>query len=736
MTRPLTFRINGLVLQFHIAPDAPVCFTLGTRPASAKRTTPAWLKWARLVELQAAGHNPDDHHGNKYTGTSPADQLRHAAHRKIKDSVGRTHIEIDQNARIPEGKLHVTTHLQFIPGQPAFRIWNDIRLEKTSPRRAPNAASLFLEYAASLALGGISADAIGQRWAEKMRLHLPDNNWCAECQWRSGPLLQFGLHQFYAPDRKSSPFGVDRISVSSQGTWSTAGALPLAALENIATGETLYWQIEHNGSWHWEISDIAGELYLRASGPTYREGHWSKHLGPGDTFTTAPVVCGIVTHSPDKGSGLQAALRSLTAVRRATRRPHPDNRALSVIFNDYMNCLSGDPTEEKLRPLIARAAATGCEYFVIDAGWYADAGRSWWDTVGEWQPSASRFPCGLPALLQTIRDHGMIPGLWLEIEVMGIHCPLAATLPDDWFFQRDGRRIIDHGRYQLDFRNPAVRAHATAIIDRLVSDYGAGYIKMDYNINAGPGTDHAADSPGDGLLAHNRAYLAWMDSIIDRHPSLVVENCGSGGLRMDAAMLNHHPIQSVTDQTDYRYNAVIAAAAASAVTPEQAAIWSYPLPEGDEEETIFNMVNALLLRIHQSGCIMDLDTRRLARVTEAIALYKNTLRADIPRSLPFWPLGLPCSGDGWLAFGLDCPATRSRPARRYLAVWRLDGKNKTCVLPLPGLEPNGRSRNVTVTAECIYPQRKPTPCVWDARRAVLEVTLARPFTARLFRLEG
>jgi len=32
-----------------------------------------------------------------------------------------------------------------------------------------------------------------------------------------------------------------------------------------------------------------------------------------------------------------------------------------------MNCLWGDPTEEKELPQIAAAAKAGCEYFVIDA---------------------------------------------------------------------------------------------------------------------------------------------------------------------------------------------------------------------------------------------------------------------------------------------------------------------------------------------------------------------------------
>ncbi|CAL8976687.1 hypothetical protein TESS_TESS_01150 [Tessaracoccus sp. O5.2] len=37
-----------------------------------------------------------------------------------------------------------------------------------------------------------------------------------------------------------------------------------------------------------------------------------------------------------------------------------------------MNTLGGDPTTEKLLPLIDAAAGVGAEVFVVDAGWYDD----------------------------------------------------------------------------------------------------------------------------------------------------------------------------------------------------------------------------------------------------------------------------------------------------------------------------------------------------------------------------
>jgi alpha-galactosidase len=393
--------------------------------------------------------------------------------------------------------------------------------------------------------------------------------------------------------------------------------------------------------------------------------------------------------------------------------------SLPVIFNDYMNCLWGNPTTESLIPVIDKAAEVGAEYFVIDAGWYAEIGETWWESVGVWQPSVTRFPFGFSDVIQRIRGKGMVPGLWLEIEVMGINCPLAKELPDDWFFLHDGKRVIDHGRYQLDFRNPEVRAHADQIIERLVREFGIGYLKIDYNINAGPGTDYASDAPGDGLLEHNRAYLDWVRGVFAAHPELVIENCSSGGLRMDYAQLSVHSIQSVSDQTDYRLNAIIAAACASAVTPEQAAVWSYPLKDADEEQTIFNMVSALLLRVHQSGRLHEISSACLQLVKEGLALYKR-IRSDIPKGLPFWPLGLPRFGDGWAAFGLDCGRIG------YLAIWRFDGRSRNATISLPP----GATKQ---TFECIYPQARPPKLAWSNGKA--RITLPHEHSARLFKFE-
>ena len=70
----------------------------------------------------------------------------------------------------------------------------------------------------SLALFGVSCGGTGV-WEEKMRLHVADNSWCAECQWRSGKMRDFGLSAAYRAEAGSG-FSLKRVVISSQGTWS------------------------------------------------------------------------------------------------------------------------------------------------------------------------------------------------------------------------------------------------------------------------------------------------------------------------------------------------------------------------------------------------------------------------------------------------------------------------------------------------------------------------------------
>lgn len=634
-----------------------------------------------LAEVQGAGYNPNNHHGSKHTLTSPASELKYEGHSLERCGDGDLF-----TLRQKTDEVRVTTRWRFYDGIRAMRAETEV--ENIGCDVFP------LQYVSSFALTGLGHGA-DERGAD-CRVALPHNTWYGECQWKVYTPHELG----YDP---VNDFSLKRISLSSTGTWACSEHLPMGSL--MQKDGAMTWQIETTGSWCWEISDLDRRLCLRLSGPSWAEHQFVKRLRRGETFTSVPCAVAF-------GESFEDSIRELTKYRRAIRRPNEDNAHPSVIFNDYMNCLEGDPTTAKELPLIDKAAELGCKYYCIDAGWYDEG--PWWDGVGEWLPAKGRFPDGLPKLLDYIRDKGMIPGLWLELEVMGINCPLASRVPDDWFFLIDGRRVIDESRYQLDYRNPAVRAHADAVIDRLVKEYGVGYIKMDYNINAGVGTEREADSAGEGLLGHTRAYLAWLDGVFARYPDLVIENCSSGGMRMEYSHLSRHSIQSVSDQTDYIKMACIACNCMTACTPEQAAIWSYPLRDGDDEETAFNMVNAMLLRIHQSGHLAELSPSRIALVKEGMELHLS-MADKLKNGLPFWPLGLGAFGDEWLCVGVDCGD------EAYMAVWHTKPGEGSVAVPLNGWK----------DAQRVYPSGMETSFTFD--ESTLTVVM-NGVCARLFRL--
>lgn len=703
---------NGIYLVFEINDEnEPRLLHLSALPFDEKTlTSRTGTTGFKLVELQVSGiDRAGERHGNKYIVTAPGYRMKFKAFSDTNNSLGRK-LEITCIDE-PTG-LETVSHMQFYTGVCAVRCWTTVFNGGSEVHT--------MEYVSSFALTGIEKEGLLSQ-DEKLKIGVCHNSWQRELQWQFYTLPQVGLGMAQPLDYQHSS---KVMGVTNVGNWSAKEYIPMGYLENTETSTALFWQIENNGSWHWEISDQEGHLYLQLSGPSEIESHWSKELAPGESFTSVPcAVCAV-----RGGDGLpcfDTAVGEMTKYRRIIRRKNYDNKRLAVIFNDYMNCLWGDPTAEKEFPLIDAAADIGCEYFCIDAGWYSDG--IWWDWVGEWQESRKRFPNGLKEVTDYIRKKGMIPGVWLEIEVMGIKCPLADKLPDDWFFLRHGKRVFDRSRYQLDFRNPEVRSHCDGVIDRLVGDYGVGYIKMDYNIEPGIGTEHDSDSFGDGLLEHERAYIAWLDGVFARHPGLIIENCSSGGLRMDYAMLSRYSIQSTSDQDDYRKYCTIAANSPSALCPEQSAIWSYPMntdrsPEESREEVVFNMVNAMLLRIHQSGHMGYLEEDSKTLVREALEVYRR-IRGDIKNALPFWSLGLSNFSDEWVSLGLRTDV------RAYLAVWRRDGKNNCCTLPVEFL------KNRDVKISCIYPSFSSDAFAFNKAAGTVSVRLENPFSARLFMLE-
>ena len=682
---------NGLHLTFAL--------TLGKPPLLAHWD--AFPKTCEVVDdpnfygiqaVQVSGESALWHLGLTIAATLPGCRMGYTGHRDTRNHIGRL-LEIDSYDE--QTGLFGTMTYQFFDGLPLVRCWNTVENRSSETLGLEIVSTLVLPHMAEL--------------TDDASLLIPHNSWQQELQWKENSLSQLGSN-FFVHNTSSGK----RVQVRSIGSWSSGEYAPMGCLRNRTKGTMTFWQIEHNGSWNWELLEHGSKYHLVVTGPNDTDHHWYKALAPGERFTSVPAALGMVVGGEDETFSV------LNQYRRRIRRANRDNENLPIIFNDYMNCLWADPTTEKELPIIDAAAALGCEYYCIDAGWYTDE-EDWFPTIGEWIPSEKRFPNGLKEVTDYIRAKGMVPGLWLEIEFVGSKCDLVHKVDKSWFFHRHGKIADFRGRYQLDFRNPEVRAYTRGVVDRLIRDFGIGYFKIDYNCNCYAGTDWESDSLGDGLLDHNRAYLQWLDDIFEAYPDLVLENCSSGGMRMDYALLSRHTIASASDQEAYLKFSSIVANAPTGMTPEQTAVWSYPRAEADREEIIFNCVSSSLCRIHQSGNTATLPESHKDIIREQYAFYK-AIRRDLPKALPFWPLGLAAEGDDWMALGLDFGSCRR------IALWRLGGED-TCYLPLPKLR--GKALDVKLG----FPKEDPLcHTQWDPDAGILTVSLPQPNMARILEI--
>jgi len=216
----------------------------------------------------------------------------------------------------------------------------------------------------------------------------------------------------------------------------------------------------------------------------------------------------------------------------------------------------GDIDQERLYKEAEHADAAGCEVFVIDDGWFTGRRKeSYHAGWGDWTEDRAKFPDGLKAFGDRVRSLGMKFGLWVEPERAAIDSPVLQAHPD-FVATRDGvplsRPEADKGSVHLCLGNPAVQEWMTAEITRVVQEYGIDWLKWDYNIGYGLGCnvpDHGHQA-GDGHHAHTLGLYRVLASLRKHCPDLVIENCASGGHRVDLGTLRHTHTNWVSDYTN------------------------------------------------------------------------------------------------------------------------------------------------------------------------------------------
>ena len=547
-----------------------------------------------LVQLHARGDSLPNGYGNGSTTatTSATDRLRFVRQERegntvvteLADETGRT---VFHTVRWQEGleALRVSVRFENRTGKPVT-----------------------LDLLSSLNIGGVTPFAEGDAYGTLL-LHRAGSAWSAE-----GRLITDSVERAML-ERSWTGHALRVVRFGQVGSMPVRGWFPFAALEDTANGVTWAMQLACPSSWMMEIRRKDDRLNMMASLPDEDFGHWAKTLLPGESFETpeAYVTAGC--------GGVDRVCQRLLTVHRQNM-PRPDAE-LPVLFNEYCTTW-GDPSHENLKRIAEVLDGRGIDFLVIDAGWYRREGVNWADCGGDWIPEEQKmFPEGLKATADMIRSHGMIPGLWFEPETCAREAELFRR--GEMLLTRHGTVIDTDNRRFLDLRKPEVREYLDERVTGLLKACGFGYTKIDYNDCIGTGCDDP-DSLGEGLRQNMQETLRFFRRLREAIPGIWIENCSSGGHRLEPSLMGVTDMASFSDAHECREIPIIAAQLQRLILPAQSQIWAV-LQAGDSLRRInYSLVNTFLGVMCLSGDIVHLSAEQWAKVDEGIACFRAVSR--------------------------------------------------------------------------------------------------------------
>ena len=218
----------------------------------------------------------------------------------------------------------------------------------------------------------------------------------------------------------------------------------------------------------------------------------------------------------------------------------PDGRPVRLpiaaqTFDRYFHPQAGRPTwgtfagQVDYLNVVHRA---GCDTLWYDAGWFFPLEGQWWTGVGNWfNADPTRFPNGLKPLANLVHERNMRFILWFEPERVAKGSRMTDEYSQYIFGGKEG------GLFKLN--DLEAREFITQLIGDRVEDFGLDVLRVDFNIDP-LSFWRNNDSPnrqGMTEIRYVEGHYAMWDVILERFPELWIDNCASGGRRIDLETL-------------------------------------------------------------------------------------------------------------------------------------------------------------------------------------------------------
>jgi len=359
-----------------------------------------------------------------------------------------------------------------------------------------------------------------------------------ECFLRHAQGSDANENDFKPLEERFGPNGSDHLE-SRWGRSSDGQTLPFF---NLQTGDHgLIGAIGWTGNWKADFNySKDGKTITLASG--MKRTHLLLH--PGEEIRTPRIVLMSWT-----GGDWQEAQNLWRRLLFAHYTPQENGKPMRgpVLFGSW----GSEPIADKLAYIQwVHDHKIPVELYAVDAGWYgASVGlendptnphwNPWWKNRGDWFPSPLYYPNGIKPLGGALKANGFGFSLWIEPETTMPDKKIAKDHPG-WFLHESPDVARSHPSLLANLGNPAAREGLTGMVSDFITDFGMTWYRQDFNQGAETFWN-AADTPdriGMTEIGHIEGLYRMWDDLLALHPGLRIDNCASGGRRLDIEMLS------------------------------------------------------------------------------------------------------------------------------------------------------------------------------------------------------
>ncbi len=454
----------------------------------------------------------------------------------------------------------------------------------------------------------------------------------ATLHWAKGGVSTF---DDFAPQTVELKPGASPFSLTPNDGRSSSEILPFFNLEGNGGGVVL--AVGWSGRWaaHFDLKQ-AGAVQARAGMATT---HLVLH--PGEEIRTPSMLALFYEGNRWRGQNL---LRQFIL---AHHRPQKNGQPLQspITCGNW----GGSPASvhlENIQKFIEHRLPM--EYYWIDAEWYGQGG--WAESVGNWQINQRIYPQGFKPLAELLHSDKRELMLWFEPE---------RVVKDTQWYREHREWLLENGGSTLlmNLGNSNACRFVTDFISSRVQEYQLGCYRQDFNMDPRPYWEKAdaADRKGIAEIRHIEGLYAFWDGLTARHPHLIIDNCASGGRRIDLETVGRAtpfwrtdgPRDAIAHQC-HSYG-LMAWVPLSAISQDR---------EGDTYEFRSSMCSSLCINWNHSGDGVrpsfpaDFPFDWARRTLEQYVGIRDFYYGD------YYPLtGYSQAADQWMAYQLDRPET-------------------------------------------------------------------------------